>query len=100
LRVKNWQRARGSAGLPEANPRMYGNRLGFGAVSGTLGRRTARAGWSIAEAFEDNGISGSKGRDQCPAFDRLHSAIAHREVDIVAWSVESWHGASTGSAAP
>jgi DNA invertase Pin-like site-specific DNA recombinase len=49
----------------------------------------ARAGWSIAEVFEDAGISGSKGRDQRPAFDRLHRAIARREIDIVmAWSVD------------
>jgi DNA invertase Pin-like site-specific DNA recombinase len=49
----------------------------------------ARAGWSIAEVFEDQGISGAKGRDQRPAFDRLHRAIARREVDIVmAWSVD------------
>jgi DNA invertase Pin-like site-specific DNA recombinase len=49
----------------------------------------ARAGWSIAEVFEDAGISGSKCRDQRPAFDRLHRAIARREVDIVmAWSVD------------
>jgi hypothetical protein len=39
--------------------------------------------------FEDAGISGSKCRDQRPAFDRLHRAIARREVDIVmAWSVD------------
>jgi DNA invertase Pin-like site-specific DNA recombinase len=49
----------------------------------------ARAGWSVSEVFEDNGISGAKGRDQRPAFDRLHRAIARREVDIVmAWSVD------------
>jgi DNA invertase Pin-like site-specific DNA recombinase len=49
----------------------------------------ARAGWSIVEVFEDAGISGAKGRDQRPAFDRLHRAIARREVDIVmAWSVD------------
>ena len=49
----------------------------------------ARAGWSIAEVFEDNGISGAKGRDQRPAFDRLHRAITRREIDVVmVWSVD------------
>jgi DNA invertase Pin-like site-specific DNA recombinase len=49
----------------------------------------ARAGWSVSEVFEDNGISGAKGRDQRPAFDRLHRAITRREIDVVmAWSVD------------
>jgi DNA invertase Pin-like site-specific DNA recombinase len=49
----------------------------------------ARAGWSIAAVYEDAGISGAKGRDERPAFDKLHRAIARREVDIVmAWSVD------------
>ena len=49
----------------------------------------ACAGWTIGEVFEDAGISGSKGRDQRPAFDRLHRAIARREIDVVmAWSVD------------
>jgi DNA invertase Pin-like site-specific DNA recombinase len=38
----------------------------------------ARAGWNIAQVSEDKGISGSKGRDQRPAFDRLHRAIGRR----------------------
>ena len=55
----------------------------------------ARAGWTITATFEDQGISGTKGRDQrpaCderPAFDQLHRAITRREVDVVmAWSVD------------
>src|SRR5512143_3618485 len=49
----------------------------------------ARAGWTIAEVFEDNGISGAKGRDQHPAFDRLHRAITRREIAVVmVWSVD------------
>ena len=49
----------------------------------------ARAGWSIVEVFEDNGISGAKGRDQRPAFDRLHRAMTRREIDVVmVWSVD------------
>ncbi len=39
--------------------------------------------------FVDHGISGAKGRDQRPAFDRLCRAATRREVDVVmAWSVD------------
>jgi DNA invertase Pin-like site-specific DNA recombinase len=49
----------------------------------------ARTGWTIVGVFEDQGISGTKGRDQRPAFDRLHRAITRREIDVVmAWSVD------------
>jgi DNA invertase Pin-like site-specific DNA recombinase len=49
----------------------------------------ARAGWQIVATFADNGVSGTKGRDKRPAFDKLHRAIARREIDIVAaWSVD------------
>jgi DNA invertase Pin-like site-specific DNA recombinase len=35
------------------------------------------------------GISGAKGRDKRPAFDRLNRAVARREFDLVAaWSVD------------
>lgn len=48
-----------------------------------------RAGWTVIETFEDAGISGSKGRDKRPAFDRLCKAVARREVDMVlVWSVD------------
>lgn len=49
----------------------------------------ARAGWTVLQVYEDAGISGSKGRDQRPGFDRLHRAITRREIDVVmAWSVD------------
>jgi DNA invertase Pin-like site-specific DNA recombinase len=48
-----------------------------------------RHGWRIVAEFVDDGISGAKGRDQRPAFDRLHKAIVRREFDTVAaWSVD------------
>jgi len=48
-----------------------------------------RKGWRIVAEFVDEGISGAKGRDKRPAFDKLHKAIARREVDVVAaWSVD------------
>ena len=48
-----------------------------------------RLGWRITAEYADEGLSGAKGRDKRPAFDRLHKAIARREVDLVAaWSVD------------
>lgn len=49
----------------------------------------ARAGWSVVHVLEDAGISGAKGRDRRPSFDRLHRLITRREIDMVmAWSVD------------
>jgi DNA invertase Pin-like site-specific DNA recombinase len=48
-----------------------------------------RHGWTVAAEFSDNGISGSKGRDQRPGLDAMMQAVARREVDVVmAWSVD------------
>jgi hypothetical protein len=48
-----------------------------------------RHGWQVVAEFSDAGISGSKGRDQRPGFDRLMKGIARREFDMVAaWSVD------------
>ena len=47
------------------------------------------AGWTVVDEFVDHGISGAKGRDQRPAFDRLCRAATRREIDVVmAWSVD------------
>ena len=49
----------------------------------------ARSGWTIVEVYEDAGISGAKGRDQRPAFDRLCKDASRRKFDVVmAWSVD------------
>jgi DNA invertase Pin-like site-specific DNA recombinase len=49
---------------------------------------TAR-GYEIVEVYADNGISGAKGRDKRPAFDRLNKDAVRRRFDIVmAWSVD------------
>jgi len=48
-----------------------------------------RNGWEIVAEYEDQGISGAKGRDQRPAYDALLNAVARREIDLVAsWAVD------------
>jgi len=48
-----------------------------------------RAGWEIAGEYVDHGISGAKGREQRPAFDRLLKDATRRQFDLVmAWSVD------------
>src|SRR3981081_2875088 len=49
----------------------------------------ARAGWQIVSVYEDAGISGAKGREQRPEFDRLLKDATRRRFDVVmAWSVD------------
>jgi DNA invertase Pin-like site-specific DNA recombinase len=46
-------------------------------------------GWRIVAEFSDPGISGAKGRDKRPGFDKLHKAVTRRSIDVVAaWSVD------------
>jgi DNA invertase Pin-like site-specific DNA recombinase len=48
-----------------------------------------RHGWRIVGEFKDEGISGTKGRDQRPGFDTLPRGIIRRDFDMVAaWSVD------------
>jgi DNA invertase Pin-like site-specific DNA recombinase len=56
------------------------------ALTEAIGRRP---GWIIAEEFTDEGISGAKGRDRRPEFDRLLKEVVRGKVDVVAaWSVD------------
>lgn len=49
----------------------------------------ARHGWNVVAVIVDAGISGTKGRDKRPGYDRLCRSIARREIDqIAAWSVD------------
>src|SRR6478672_6696325 len=49
----------------------------------------AHSGWEIIGFYEDAGISGAKGRDKRPGFDRLlKDATARRINMIAAWSVD------------
>jgi DNA invertase Pin-like site-specific DNA recombinase len=46
-------------------------------------------GWHIVDVYEDRGVSGSKGRDSRPSFDRLHKDAARGKFDVVlAWSID------------
>src|SRR5438874_5223411 len=48
-----------------------------------------RHGWNVVAVFTDAGISGIKGRDKRPGYDRLCRGIARREFDqVAAWSVD------------
>ena len=48
-----------------------------------------RAGWQVVNEFVDQGISGARGRDKRPAFDKMWKALTRREIDVVmAWSVD------------
>jgi DNA invertase Pin-like site-specific DNA recombinase len=48
-----------------------------------------RNGWQVVEIYEDAGISGAKGREKRPAFDRMLKAAVRREFDVImAWSVD------------
>src|SRR6202040_4457721 len=48
-----------------------------------------RMGCEIVKVYKDHGISGAKGREKRPAFDRLCRDAAKRQFDMVmAWSVD------------
>jgi DNA invertase Pin-like site-specific DNA recombinase len=48
-----------------------------------------RHGWEVAGVFSDQGISGAKGREQRPAFNRLLQGVARKDFDrVAAWSVD------------
>src|SRR5215469_10424497 len=49
----------------------------------------SRMGCEIVRVYKDHGISGAKGRDKRPEFDRLLRDAARRKFDMVmAWSVD------------
>ncbi len=48
-----------------------------------------RAGWQIVGEYVDHGISGAKGRDKRPEFDRMLKDATRRQFNVVmAWSVD------------
>ncbi|WP_426410043.1 recombinase family protein [Bradyrhizobium ganzhouense] len=49
----------------------------------------ARSGWQVVGIYEDEGISGAKGRDKRPGFDRLLRDATARKINLIAaWSVD------------
>jgi DNA invertase Pin-like site-specific DNA recombinase len=49
----------------------------------------ARSGWQVVSIYEDAGISGAKGRDKRPGFDRLLKDATARKINMIAaWSVD------------
>src|SRR5262245_41524152 len=49
----------------------------------------ARSGWQVVDLYADKGISGAKGRDKRPNFDRLLKDATARKIDMIAaWSVD------------
>jgi len=54
-----------------------------------LREAAARLGHEIVAVYADNGISGFKGRDKRPEFDRLCRDAVRRKFDIImAWSID------------
>ena len=54
-----------------------------------LEKLIARRGWRLAGMYVDHGISGAKGRDARPEFDKLIKGAMRREFDVIAaWSVD------------
>ena len=49
----------------------------------------ARHKWLVVEEFIDHAISGAKGRDKRPAFDKMCKAAVRKDFDLIAaWSVD------------
>src|SRR6478736_4484442 len=54
-----------------------------------LARVAGHRGWLIVQSYEDQGISGAKGRDQRPAFDTMLKDAVRRRYDILmVWSID------------
>ena len=52
-------------------------------------RVAEQRGWHVVEEYIDHGVSGSKGRDERPAFKKLTKDAAAGKLDMVAaWSID------------
>jgi DNA invertase Pin-like site-specific DNA recombinase len=48
-----------------------------------------RSGWEVVAVYQDEGVSGTKGRDRRPQFDAMLKAATRRKFDIIAaWSLD------------
>jgi DNA invertase Pin-like site-specific DNA recombinase len=49
----------------------------------------ARRGWGVVEIYQDNGVSGAKGREHRPGLDQLLKDASRRRFDVVmAWAID------------
>lgn len=54
-----------------------------------LERVAEQRGWTVVETYVDHGISGARGRDKRPAFDRMCRDAIGGKLDIIAaWSID------------
>ena len=54
-----------------------------------LAKVAEHRGWLIVQTYEDQGISGAKGRDQRPAFDTMLKDAVRRRFDVLmVWSID------------
>jgi DNA invertase Pin-like site-specific DNA recombinase len=54
-----------------------------------LAKVAKHRGWLIVQTYEDQGISGAKGRDQRPAFDTMLKDAVRRQFDVLmVWSID------------
>jgi DNA invertase Pin-like site-specific DNA recombinase len=48
-----------------------------------------RSGWEVVAVYQDDGISGTKGRDRRPQFDRMLKDATRRKFNMIAaWSLD------------
>src|ERR1051326_8873387 len=56
---------------------------------GALREVAERRGWEIVEIYKDEGISGAKGRDKRPGFERMLKDANRRKFDVVmTWAID------------
>jgi DNA invertase Pin-like site-specific DNA recombinase len=54
-----------------------------------LAKVAGHRNWVIAQTYEDQGISGAKGREQRPAFDQMLKDAVRRRFDVLmVWSID------------
>ena len=54
-----------------------------------LARVADHRGWAIVQTYEDQGISGAKGRERRPGFDQMLRDAVRRRFDILmVWSID------------
>ena len=53
-----------------------------------LAKVAEHRGWLIVQTYEDQGISGAKGRDQRPAFDTMLKDVVRRFDVVMVWFID------------